>query len=86
MNFSSMLNLRSFQILVLFRVKPSFYKCNVDCWGFCRYLYVCAATACTGIGAFLYAIISTYCTFIITLRLRQLEFKKLKFQSSEKES
>lgn len=54
--------------------------------GLCRYLYVCAATACTSIGALFYAIISTYCTCIILLRLRQLELKQPKSQSSEKNS
>ncbi|KAG0592904.1 hypothetical protein KC19_1G289300 [Ceratodon purpureus] len=51
-----------------------------------KYLYVCAATVCTSVGALLYAIISAYCTSIITLRLRQLERKQLEFQSGEKKS
>lgn len=60
-------------IFVLCRVELSFCNFNGDCWGFCRYLYICAATACTSVGTLLYAIISTYCTFVIKLRLRQLE-------------
>ncbi|XP_024383334.1 uncharacterized protein [Physcomitrium patens] len=49
-----------------------------------KYLYVCAATVCTAIGAFVYASTSIYYNFIISRRSHHLELKKTKFQSSKK--